>query len=209
MIRSAVRLRAGRGHRGGAREGRPRRRGRGRVVSAGSAARHLHRRTRDRVPRSRSWATRCRSSSSRSSSRSRRDGNKVSPREYEIPTELPTLAPRFKLVPGEAQTRLGARGVEVAWRDRTTAQPVALRFRQGQARRRTVLMELPPEDEPAPARGEVRLPADAVRRAAPRARPARRRRGRAAWCSESEYQRRRRLILENKLDEAGYGAATP
>ena len=132
-----------------------------------------------------------------------RDTGKVGPREYEIPTELPTLEPRFKIVAGEAQRKLGSRGVEIAWRDAYYRRPVSLSFRQGQARRRTVLMELPPDGAPAPA-AETPLPADlsdAQLRALDQLDAGRQ----SGLVRESDYQRRRKLILENKLDEAGYG----
>lgn len=128
---------------------------------------------------------------------------KVSTREYEIPTELPTLEPSFKVVVGEALTLLGARGVEVAWRDPFFRRPVTLSFRQGQARRRTVLLELPPDAVTGPT-AEMPLPpnlSDAQLRALDQL-DARRQSG---LVKESDYQRSRRLILENKLDEAGYG----
>jgi len=134
-----------------------------------------------------------------------KEGNKVSDRGYEIPTELPTFAPGFQIVPGTAQRKLGVRGIEVAWRDAYYRKPVSLSFRQGQARRRTVLMELPPDSETAPA-AESPVPAnlsDAQLRALDQLDAARR----SGLVKESDYQSRRRLILENKLDEAGYGGA--
>jgi hypothetical protein len=134
-----------------------------------------------------------------------REGAKATPREYEIPTELPTLEPGFKIVPAEAQRRHGSRGVEVAWRDPYYRKPVSLSFRQGQARRRTVLMELPPDAEPAPA-AEAPLPAnltDAQLRALDQLDAGRQ----SGLVKESDYQRRRRLVLENRLDDAGFGAA--
>jgi hypothetical protein len=132
-----------------------------------------------------------------------RDGGKTGAREYEIPTVLPTLEPRFKLVAGQAQAKHGSRGVEIAWRDAYYRKPTSLSFRQGQARRRTVLMEMPPDANPAPT-AETPLPAnlsDAQLRALDQL-DSRRQSG---LVKESEYQRGRRLILENKLDEAGYG----
>ena len=132
-----------------------------------------------------------------------REGGKVGTREYEIPTALPTLAPGFKIVAGEAQSKLGSRGVEIAWRDAYYRKPMSLSFRQGQARRRTVLLEMPPDAEPGPT-AETPLPAnlsDAQLRALDQL-DSRRQSG---LVKESEYQRGRRLILENKLDEAGYG----
>jgi hypothetical protein len=133
-----------------------------------------------------------------------REGNKASPREYEIPTELPTFEPKFKIVPGEAQTRMGTRGVQVAWRDEYYRKPVSLSFQQGQARRRTVLMELPPGTEPAP-KAEAPTPpnlSDAQLRALDELDAARQ----SGLVKEADYQRRRRLVLENRLDEAGFGA---
>lgn len=136
-----------------------------------------------------------------------KEGNKSSPREWEIPTELPSSAPRFKLVPGEAQTRHGTRGVNVAWRDPYYRRPVSLSFRQGQARRRTVLMELPPEDEPAPSAATPAPPklSDEQLRALDQLDAGRQ----SGLVKESDYQRRRRLVLENRLDEAGFGAPAP
>jgi hypothetical protein len=136
-----------------------------------------------------------------------REGNKSTPREYEIPTELPALAPAFKIVLAEAQTRLGDRGVRVAWRDPYYRKPVSLSFEQGQVRRRTVLMELPPDKEPAPAT-DVPLPAnlsDAQLRALDELDAGRQ----SGLVKEADYRRRRRLVLENRLDEAGFGAAPP
>jgi hypothetical protein len=136
-----------------------------------------------------------------------KDGAKLSYREWEIPGEKVTTAPAFKLVPGEAQTRMGPDGVSVAWRDDYFRKPVALRDREGKGRRRTVLMELPPEKtEGATAPAKNALPSglsDAQIRALDMA-DADRSNGQI---TEAEYQHRRRLILENRLDEAGYGAS--
>ncbi len=134
-----------------------------------------------------------------------REGSKASPREYEIPSELPSFAPSFKLVPGEAQTRLGPRGVAVAWRDAYYRRPVSLSFRQGQARRRTVLMEMPSEEEEAGAADAapeaVKL-SDEQLRALDQLDAARQ----SGLLKESDYQRRKRLVLENRLGEAGFGS---
>jgi hypothetical protein len=138
-----------------------------------------------------------------------REGNKATPREYEIPTDLPTLEPTFKIVPGEAQKRMGTRGVEVAWRDPYYRKPVSLSFRQGQARRRTVLMEMPGENDVAPATsGDAPTPpnlSDAQLRSLDQLDAGRS----SGLVKEADYQRRRRLVLENRLDEAGFGAAPP
>jgi len=137
-----------------------------------------------------------------------RDGSKLGAREYEIPSELPSFAPAFKIVPDKAQSRRGDRGVEIAWRDEYYRKPMTLSFRQGQARRRTVLMDSPPEPEGSssgPAKpGDAPLPAnlsDLQIRALDQLDAARQ----SGLVKEADYQRRRRLILENRLDEAGYG----
>jgi hypothetical protein len=136
-----------------------------------------------------------------------REGNKSAPRDYEIPTELPSYAPRFKLVPAEAQTRLGPRGVAVSWRDPYYRKPVSLSFRQGQARRRTVLMEMPTEEEPGvtTAAPEAAKLSDAQLRALDQLEAQRQ----SGLLKEADYQRRKRLVLEDRLDEAGFGAASP
>jgi hypothetical protein len=137
-----------------------------------------------------------------------KDTSRMGVREFEIPTELPTYAPKFKIVPGKAQTRLGDRGVNVAWRDDFYRRPSSLSFREGQARRRTVLMDSPPEEEPEPGAPPKPLePArpvglsDLQMRALDQLDSARHN----GLVKEADYQRRRRLILENRLDEAGYG----
>jgi hypothetical protein len=130
-----------------------------------------------------------------------KDGAKLSYREYEIPGELPSLAPRFTIVAAPSITRLGTRGVTVAWRDDVFQRPVSLRDRAG--KHRTVLMELPPEKGVAPSQAD--LPpglSDAQLRALDQATEERS----SGVITEADYQRRRRLILEGKLDEAGDGA---
>ncbi len=132
-----------------------------------------------------------------------RDSGRSATRGYEIPTALPSLAPGFKLVAGEAQRRAGPRSLEVAWRDAYYRRPVSLSFREGHVRRRTVLMEMPTE-ETAATPGETPLPpglSDAQIRALDELDASRRN----GLVTESEYQRRRKLVLENQLDDAGYG----
>jgi len=135
-----------------------------------------------------------------------RESSKVGARDYEIPTTLPSFAPKFKIVPGEAQRTVGERTVLIAWRDDYYRKPVNLSFRQGQARRRTVLMEMPEEEAPKIPGAAPSVPpglADAQIRALDQLDAARQ----SGLVKESDYQRRRRLILEGKLEEAGYGAA--
>ena len=125
-------------------------------------------------------------------------------RDYEIPTEHPKGRPSFRIVEGKAQTRRGPRMVVVDWRDRFYAKPVSLSIRGGQARRRTILLEAEDEDiapivQPPPQSTDAQLRAldqlDAARR--------------AGLISEGEFRRRRRLVLEGRLEEAGYGPDTP
>jgi hypothetical protein len=124
---------------------------------------------------------------------------------WEPPAELPEDRPRFKLVPGDAQRPAGPRGLAIDWRNDYYRQPVALKVRGGKLRRRTVLLEGPVEEaaphaEPLP----VDL-SDAQRQALDELEAARR----EGLVRETEYQRRRILILAGKLDEAGYGKSPP
>ncbi|MGH9884500.1 MAG: hypothetical protein ACREBE_03170 [bacterium] len=135
-----------------------------------------------------------------------KDSSKIVERDYDIPTSLPSFAPKFKIVPGEAQRISGDRAVLIAWRDDYYRKPVNLSFRDGQARRRTVLMEMPDEVDPKAPAAPTSVPpglADAQIRALDQLDAARQ----SGLVKEADYQRRRRLILEGKLDEAGYGAA--
>jgi hypothetical protein len=125
---------------------------------------------------------------------------------WEPPPQLPNDHPAFKLMPGDAQRPLGARGLAIAWRDDYYRKPVAMKIRDGKLRRRTVLMEAPVE-EVAPA-AQAPLPenlTDAQRSALDQLEASRR----EGLVRETEYQRRRILILEGKPDEAGYGQAAP
>jgi hypothetical protein len=125
---------------------------------------------------------------------------------WEPPADLPADRPRFKLLPGEAQRAAGARGLAIVWRDDYYRQPVAMRLRGGKLRRRTVLLEAPVE-EVAPA-AQAPLPADLSdeqRQALDQLEAARR----AGLVRETEYQRRRILILSGQLEEAGYGRKAP
>lgn len=129
------------------------------------------------------------------------------PRSWEPPATLPGERPPFKLIAGEAQSSSGARGLSIDWRNDYYRQPVAMRIRGGKVKRRTILLEAPAEDLPAPV-GSQPLPAnlsDAQRQAIDRL-DAARREGRIR---ESDYQRRRALVLEGRLDEAGEGASAP
>ena len=120
--------------------------------------------------------------------------------EYKIPEEVPSWNPGFKLVPGEAQRSDGRRTIKVEWRNSYFARPPSLRLRDGQLQRRTILMEqeLPAEPE------SLKPPSSALRDAQIRALDQIDAARRSGLLSESEYRRRRRLVLEGRLEEAGY-----
>jgi hypothetical protein len=132
-----------------------------------------------------------------------KEGAKVGYSEYEIPGDVGSLKPSFTLEKGDSITPAGNRGVSVAWRDDVFRRPVSLRDRDGKTKRRTVLMELPPEKgaegEPAAAPRPPGLVDDQLRALdqldADRS---------AGKVTEADYQRKRRLILEDKLEDAGY-----
>jgi hypothetical protein len=131
-----------------------------------------------------------------------KEGAKVGFQEYQIPSELPALAPTFTLPTGESITRLGNRGVSVAWRDDVFRRPVSLTGRDAKGKKRTVLMELPPEKEAGATAPKLPRPeglSDEQTGALDKVDAARA----SGAITEGEYQRRRRLILENKLEEAG------
>jgi hypothetical protein len=129
-----------------------------------------------------------------------------SAKAWEPPAELPGGRPPFKLMPGDAQRVSGARGLAIAWRDDYYRQPVSMRIRGGKVRRRTVLLEAPIESV-APAAQALLPPnlSDAQRRALDGLEAARR----EGLVRETEYQRRRILILEGQLEDAGYGQSPP
>ena len=137
-----------------------------------------------------------------------REGGKAHEgRSYEIPLEVPGGRPPFRLVPGEAQLQHGAHGIAVEWRDPYYAKPVSLRARFGQTRRRTVLMEIS-EEELANIALEMPSPeelSNAQLRALDELEAARR----SGYVTEVEYRRRHRLVIQDRLDEAGYPRETP
>jgi hypothetical protein len=125
---------------------------------------------------------------------------------WQAPADLPEERPRFRLIPGEAQRAHGARGLAIAWRDDYYRQPVSMRIRGGKVHRRTILLEAPEETAPpAPAAPVPASLSDEQRQALDQLEAARRQ----GLVRETEYQRRRILILEGKLDEAGYGKRAP
>lgn len=126
--------------------------------------------------------------------------------EYEIPTGSPKGKKGFRLEAGKAQAVEGPRKLAIDWRDPFFARPMSLSVRFGKVRRRTILMEADPEEIESPAvtpRSEGF--SDAQTRALDQLDATRR----AGLITESEFLRRRRLIIENRLEEAGYGSASP
>lgn len=125
---------------------------------------------------------------------------------YNAPLELPKARGRFRLVPGEAQARAGPRALAIDWRDAQFRRPISLRVRGGRLQRRTVLMEA----EEIEAEEEMPLPplsatTDAQLRALDQLDAVRR----GGLVSEAEFLRRRRLVLQGRLEEAGYGTDSP
>jgi hypothetical protein len=121
--------------------------------------------------------------------------------EYRVPLHLPGGRPAFTVIPVEAQSLDGPRTLVVDWRDSYYRKPVNLTIRSGGVRRRTVLMESEAEGEVEPE--GLDLPSsftDAQIRALDQLDAARR----AGVVPEAEFQRRRRLILQGRLEEAGY-----
>jgi hypothetical protein len=126
----------------------------------------------------------------------------------EPPRELPTADPPFELEPGKAQARVGPRTLSIDWRDPRYRKPTGLRARDGKLSRRTVIMQQETLDEEIEAEiqqdaSDLAIPpevTDAQMRAFDQLDAARR----AGLVSEAEFQRRRRLILQGRLAEAGY-----
>lgn len=127
---------------------------------------------------------------------------------YKIPKEFPARRPPFDLVPGKAQARTSARTLVIDWRSPVYRKALRLgRYGRG-LRRRQILMELPEEEKEDPAQVGLGLPpevTDAQIQALDQLDAARR----SGLVTELEFQRRRRLILQGRLDEAGYETPAP
>ena len=129
-------------------------------------------------------------------------------KEYQIPTEFPARRPAFKLIPGKAQATSGPRTLVVDWRSPVYRKALRLGRAGRGLRRRQVLMELPEEEEEAPAATRPGPPpavTDAQIEALDQLDAARR----GGLITEADFQRRRRLILQGRLEEAGYETAEP
>lgn len=119
---------------------------------------------------------------------------------YGIPIEVPQRHPAFRLLAAEGMALEGPRTVAVDWRDPRFRRGVSLSVRPSGVRRRTVLMEAADEEPPAPAPEDL---SDAQLRALDQLEAARR----SGILTESEFQRRRRLLLEGTPPEGGSGGA--
>jgi hypothetical protein len=111
----------------------------------------------------------------------------------------------LRFVPDTAQATAGPRAVAVDWRDPYYRKPKGLRSNRGRLSRRTVLMEAEQEEEeltPAPVPSHL---TDAQMEALDQLDAARR----TGLVNEAEFKRRRRLVLQGRLDEAGYGSDAP
>lgn len=111
----------------------------------------------------------------------------------------------IRFVLDTAQAPAGPRAIAVDWRDPYYRKPKGFRANRGRLSRRTVLMEAEGEEEeltPTPVPSRL---TDAQMEALDQLDAARR----TGLVNEAEFQRRRRLILQGRLDEAGYGSDAP
>lgn len=120
---------------------------------------------------------------------------------WKFPDRMPELRIEKQLVPGEAHALYGKRGYAVNWRDPFFRRAVSLGA--GGIRRRTILLEEEPEPEQTEDGAPV-VPTE-VREAQLRALDELDGLRRAGMIEESDFTRRRRLVLEGKLEEAGFG----
>ncbi len=136
-----------------------------------------------------------------------KDPKRRTERIYEVPRELPEKAPNFQIKVTRMQVPRGLRGLAFVWRDPYYARPVSLSLRGGRLRRRTILMEMEPEELQPEGYEPTASPVlrDAQLRALDRLDASRR----GGELGEEEFQRRRRLVLEGRLEEAGYGDLEP
>jgi hypothetical protein len=134
-----------------------------------------------------------------------REGSGTPP---EPPLKLPNTEPPFTLKPDQAQARVDRRTLSIDWRNARYRKPTALRAGGGRLSRRTIIMqEEPPDgeiDQGSPALSIPPEATDAQMRAFDQLDAARR----AGLVTEVEFQRRRRLILQGRLAEAGYAPET-
>ncbi len=124
---------------------------------------------------------------------------------YLIPYGPPQSKIDARLEAGPARAVEARQRLIVDWRDDFFAKPVALSVRMGKIRRRSVLMQASDEDPEPEVTERYEGLSDAQTSALDQLDATRR----AGLVTEAEFLRRRRLVLENKLEEAGYGEETP
>jgi hypothetical protein len=118
--------------------------------------------------------------------------------KYKIPKKPPTYAPRFRLTPGEAMALTGQRTIAIDWRSAEFRKPLTLT--SSGIQRRTILMEEVDDAIEDEARERPAGFTDAQIRALDQLDAARR----SGLVTEAEFQRRRRLIVEGRMEDAGY-----
>ena len=123
-------------------------------------------------------------------------------RNYDLPKNLPDSALSHVLAAGDAHRPYGKRGVSIDWRHPQYRAPISFTSR-GRISRREVLMEAEPEAEAPGARESIAITPE-LQRAQMAALDQIDQLRRSGLITEAEFQRRRRLILEGKVKEAGY-----
>ena len=106
-------------------------------------------------------------------------------------------------VAGEAIRPRGPRGYEVDWRDPFFRKAVSFSALSGEVRRREILMEAEPEDDLAAPGAAIEITPE-IRQAQMKALDQLDGLRRSGEITEGDFQRRRRLVLEGRLEEAGY-----
>ena len=123
-------------------------------------------------------------------------------RNYDLPKNLPDSALSHVLAAGDAHRPYGKRGVSIDWRHPQYREPISFTS-SGRISRREVLMEAEPEAEAPGARESIAITPE-LQRAQMAALDQIDQLRRSGLITEAEFQRRRRLILEGKVKEAGY-----
>ena len=146
------------------------------------------------------------------------DGKPGRSNDYDVPGEAAEGTATFRMLTGPKHLTAGRTAVQVEWRDPYFAQPVSLSVRGDRFRRRTVIMDSGPTDPTLYPEEEAGGESDssALDALPPEVRDAQIRAldqldalRRQGLIKETEFRRRRNLILQGKLDEAGYEAPGP
>ena len=132
-----------------------------------------------------------------------RSSRDYSLRQYKLPRDIPDRPlDDIRLGGGEAHRPFGKRGVAVEWRHPLYREPITFTS-SGSVRRREILMEAEPETESPTAGASIPITPE-LQRAQMAALDQLDQLRRNGQITESEFQRRRRLILEGRLKESGY-----